>query len=142
MLTFTASNSTVDGSLRIVANDPAITTASTNTSAPDGRTGYQVGENVSLSFEIGHVGDDSTSYSTSVIWLKDGGPVRTTPTNIPGVNGHMTTTLSFTFQESDDGVYQCVIAGNNLEMLVTLPIRVDTGEYYCSCMDCGRICMD
>ena len=97
---------------------------------PDNRTGYQMGNIVTLSFEIGHVGDDSTSYSTpSVMWLKDGTPVRATPINTPGANGTITTTLSFTFQESDAGVYQCVITGNNSELLATIPIRLDTGQY-------------
>ena len=97
---------------------------------PDNRTGYQMGNMVTLSFEIGHVGDDSTSYSTpSVVWLKDGTPVRATPTDTPGANGRINTTLSFTFQESDAGVYQCVITGNNSELLATIPIRLDTGQY-------------
>ena len=97
---------------------------------PDNRTGYQTGNMVTLSFEIGRVGDNSTPYSTpSVMWLKNGTPVRVTPTNTPGANGRITTTLSFTFQESDAGIYQCVITGNNSELLATIPIRLDTGQY-------------
>ena len=97
---------------------------------PDNRTAYDVGNTATLSFEIGHVGDNSISYPTpSGMWLKDGTPVRSTPTNTPGANGRITTTLSFTFQESDAGVYQCVITGNNSELLATIPIRLDTGQY-------------
>ena len=120
----TAYDSSTDGSLQIV------TSPGDGDTTPDNRTGYQMGNIVTLSFEIGHVGDDSTSYSTpSVMWLEDGTPVRATPINTPGANGTITTTLSFTFQESDAGVYQCVITGNNSELLATIPIRLDTGQY-------------
>ena len=89
-----------------------------------------MGNTATLSFEISHIGDGSTPYSTpSVMWLKDGTPVRVTPTNTQGTNGAITTTLSFTFQESDAGVYQCVIKSNNSEQLATIPIRLDTGQY-------------
>ena len=120
----TAYVSSTDGSLQIV------TSPIDGDGIPDNRTGYQMGNTATLSFEISHVGDDSTSYSTpSVMWLKDGTPVRATPTNTPGANGNITTTLSFTFQESDAGVYQCVITGNNSELLATIPIRLDIGQY-------------
>ena len=120
----TAYNSSIDGSLRVAR------TGDDTDMVPDNRTRHQMGNMVTLSFEIGHVGDDSTSYSTpSVVWLKDGTPVRATPTDTPGANGSITTTLSFTFQESDAGVYQCVITGNNSELLATIPIRLDTGQY-------------
>ena len=121
----TAYDSSTDGSLQIV------TSPGDGYGIPDNRTGYQMGNVVILSFEIGHVGDDSTSYSTpSVMWLEDGTPVGATPTNTPGANGRITTTLSFAFQESDAGVYQCVITGNNSELLATIPIRLDTGQYF------------
>ena len=84
----------------------------------------------SLNFVIGHVNDSTTMYTPpTVLWLKDGTPTRTTPTNTAvGSNGHLSTTLSFSFQESDAGVYQCVFTGNNSELFVTIPIRLDTGE--------------
>ena len=122
----TAYNSSINGSLQVVTNDPAITHSSNGVPA-DNRTGYQTDDSVLLSFEIGHVGDDSTPYSTpSVMWLKDGTPIRTTPTNTPGANGRITTTLSFHFDNFRAGVYQCVIIGNNSELLATIPIRLDT----------------
>ena len=84
----------------------------------------------SLNFVIGHVNDDTTMYTPpTVLWLKDGTTTRATPTNIPvGSNGRLSTTVSFSFQESDAGVYQCVFTGTNSELFVTIPIRLDTGE--------------
>ena len=129
LIILTAYNSSTDGSLQIIAR-----TGDDTDMVPDNRTGYQMGNTATLSFEIGHVGDDSTSYPTpSVMWLKDGTPVRSTPTSTPGSNGRITTSLSFTFQESDAGVYQCVITGSNSELLVTIPIRLDTGQYHHHC---------
>ena len=84
----------------------------------------------SFNFVIGHVNDDTTMYAPpTVLWLKDGNSTRTTPTNTPvGSNGRLNTTLSFSFQESDAGVYQCVFTGTNSELFITIPIRLDTGE--------------
>ena len=68
-----------------------------------------IGETATINYEISHVGDDTTSYTTpQVQWLKDGLPAVHTPTNTPGTNGRLTSTLSFTFAASDAGVYQCV----------------------------------
>ena len=65
----------------------------------------------------------------TVLWLKDGLPTRAIPTYVTvGSNGRLSTTLSFSFQESDAGVYQCVFTGTNSELFVTIPIRLDTGE--------------
>ena len=84
----------------------------------------------SLNFVIGHVNDGTTMYTApTVLWLKDGTPAGATPTNTAvGSNGRLSTILSFSFQESDAGVYQCVFTGNNSELFVTIPIRLDTGE--------------
>ena len=84
----------------------------------------------SLNFVAGHVDDNITMYpAPTVLWLKNGTPTRATPTNtLVGSNGRLSTTLSFSFQESDAGVYQCVFTGNNSELFVTIPIRLDTGE--------------
>ena len=84
-----------------------------------------------LNYEIGHVGDDTTAYTApQVQWLKDGLPAVPTPTNTPGTNGRLTSTLSFTFAASDAGVYQCVFTDtSNSEILVTVPTRLDTGKY-------------
>ena len=95
-------------------------------------SGIVDGDLVSLDFEIGHVGDDSVIFSpSSVMWLKNGVPFRTTPTNAPvGSNRRLSTSLSFTFQESGDaGVYQCVFNDTSTsEIFLTIPIRLSTGE--------------
>ena len=99
-------------------------------------TGYAIGETATINYEIGHVGDDTTAFTTQqqVQWLKDGLPDDETPTNIPvGTNGRLTSTLSFTFAASDAGVYQCVFTDtSSSEIFVTVPTRLDTGEYYSS----------
>ena len=93
--------------------------------------GYAIGETATINYEIGHVGDDTTAYTApQVQWLKDGLPAVPTPTNTPGTNGRLTSTLSFTFAASDAGVYQCVFTDtSNSEILVTVPTRLDTGKY-------------
>ena len=95
-------------------------------------TGYATGETATINYEIGHVGDDVTTYTApqQVQWLKDGLPAVRTPTNTPGTNGRLTSTLSFTFAASDAGVYQCVFTDtSSSEIFVTVPTRLDTGEY-------------
>ena len=85
----------------------------------------------SLNFVIGHVDDNINMYTPpTVLWLKDGISARITSTNTPvSSNGRLSTTLSFSFQESNAGVYQCVFTGTNSELFVTIPIRLDTCEY-------------
>jgi len=82
---------------------------------------------VTLSFTAGHFGDDMKSYATpTAVWLKDGALARTTPTNLAvGSNGRLSSTLSFTFQE----VYQCIFNGSGSQMYGTIPLRLDTGNY-------------
>ena len=124
---FIASTSS-PGSLQIITNDAAITSGT----PPDNRTGYEVGDIASLNFMTGRIDDNITMYTPrNVLWLKDGTPTRATPTNtlVCTNGGGLSTTLSFSFQESDAGVYQCVFTGNNSELFVTIPIRLDTGEY-------------
>ena len=75
--------------------------------------------------------DDVTNMYTTptVLWLRDGVPAKATPTNTAvGNSGRLRTTLSFSFQESDAGVYQCVFTDTNTEQLFTIPIRLDSGE--------------
>ena len=93
-------------------------------------TGYATGETATINYEIGHVGDDTTAYTApQVQWLKDGLPAVRTPTNTPGTNGSLTSTLSFTFAASDAGVYQCVFTDtSSSEIFVTVSTRLDTGE--------------
>ena len=94
-------------------------------------TGYAIGDAATINYEIGHVGDDTTSYTApqQVQWVKDGLPAVRTSTKTPGTNGCLTSTLSFTFAASDAGVYQCVFTDtSNSEIFVTVPTRLDTGE--------------
>ena len=109
----------VSGVLRIVSG----TTIFAN------RTAKNNGDSVTLTYTAGHVGDDSNTYSTpSVIWLKDGAPAMTTPIDVAvGSNGQLSSTLSFTFQESDTGVYHCIFNGTSSDIYSTIPLRLDTG---------------
>ena len=95
-------------------------------------TGYAIEETATINYEIGHVGDGTTAYIApqQMQWLKDGLPSVRTPSNTPGTNGRLTSTLSFTFAASDAGVYQCVFTDtSSSEIFVTVPTRLDTGEY-------------
>ncbi len=113
------------GSLQIFTNDEIVSVGN--------RTSYTTGDSISLDFEIGHVGDDSSVFTVpSIMWLKDGLPFRVTSSNIPIIgNGRLVTRLQFDFQEPGDaGVYQCVITDTTTsEIYIAIPIRLDTGEY-------------
>ena len=121
--------------LRIVTQDPLTMidgpvsySNQTNAIYPN-RTAVNTGAMVTLSFTAGHVGDDIISYTTpTAVWLKDGAPARTTPTDMTvGGNGQLSSTLSFAFQESDAGVYQCIFSGSGSQIYGTIPLRLDTG---------------
>ena len=109
----------VSGVLRIVSG----TTFFAN------RTATNNGDNVTLTYKAGHFGDDTNNYNTpSGVWLKDGAPAKITPTNtVVGSNGQLSSTLSFTFQESDAGVYHCIFTGPNSDIYGTISLRLDTG---------------
>ncbi len=113
------------GTLLIVSEDP-LTTGIFNAN----RTGTSNGASISLSFTAGHVGDDMNMYDPPTAqWFKDGVPATTVPTNSPvGSNGRLSSTLSFTFQESDAGVYQCIFTDTNSQIYGAFPLRIDTGE--------------
>ncbi len=66
----------------------------------------------------------------TVQWLKDGNPsaLVSTDTSV-GTNGHLRSTLSFTFTTSDAGVYQCIFIDSNLQIYGSFPLRIDTGKY-------------
>ena len=121
--------------LRIVTQDPLtmitgpVSYSSQINRIYPNRTAVNTGANVTLSFTAGHVGDDMNSYTTpTALWMKDGDPARTTPTNMAvGGNGQLSSTLSFTFQASDAGVYQCIFSGSGSQMYWTIPLRLDTG---------------
>ena len=91
-----------------------------------------IGDMINLNYFVGHVGSDD-SIKPSVFWLKDGLSSRTTPTNTPLTNSHLTTGLIFTFTESDSGTYQLVslIQDGNGHLTVSSaqPVRLDTGNY-------------
>ena len=94
------------------------------------RTAQNNGDSVTLTYTAGHVGDDTNNYDApSRLWLKDGAPARTTAIfDTPvGSNGQLSSTLSFTFQESDAGVYHCIFTGTSSEIYGTIPLRLDTG---------------
>ncbi len=119
--------SSADGVLQITSQDP-LTTGITNAN----RTGASNGAGISLSFTVGHVGDDMNMYDPPTAqWFKDGVPVTTVPTNSPvGSNGRLSSTLSFTFQESDAGVYHCIFTDTNSQIFGAFPLRIDTGESF------------
>ena len=118
--TFVVLMSNMAGVLRIVSG----TTFFAN------RTAQSNGDSVTLTYTAGHVGDDDTNNydAPSGVWLKDGTPFRTTPTNmVVGSNGKLSSTLSFTFLESDAGVYHCIFTGTSSDIYGTIPLRLDTG---------------
>ena len=93
------------------------------------RTAQSNGDNVTLTYTAGYVGDDTNNYNAPLgVWLKDGAPTRTKPTNTAvGSNGQLSSTLFFTFQESNAGVYHCIFTGTSSEIYGTIPLRLDTG---------------
>ena len=128
-------SSSTDGVLRIVTQDsltvftgPVSYSSQRNDIYPN-RTAVNTGANVTLSFTAGHVGDDMNSYTTpTAVWLKDGARARTTAIDVAvGGNGELSSTLCFTFQASDTGVYQCIFSGNGSQTYGTIPLRLDTG---------------
>ena len=117
--TFVVLMSNMTGVLRIVSG----------TTFFGNRTAQNNGSSVTLTYTAGHVGDDTNNYNASSgVWLKDGAPYRTTPTNVAvGGNGQLSSTLSFTFLESDAGVYHCIFTDTNSDIYGTIPLRLDTG---------------
>ena len=93
------------------------------------RTAQSNGDNVTLTYTAGHVGDDINTYSIpSAVWLKNGVQASTIPSNMAmGSDGQLSSTLSFTFQESDAGVYQCIFIRTSSHIYGTTPLRLDTG---------------
>lgn len=126
LCSFVASVSTI-GSLRFISS-----TANSDIFFRN-RAGYRSGDTAIVEYDVGHVYDNTTTFMTPrVTWLRDGVPVSTAPTNTPGSNGRLNTTLSFIFnEESGVGVYQCAFIDiTRSEILVTDPIRLDTGENF------------
>lgn len=70
-----------------------------------------------------------TFTTPEVVWLKNGIPVDIVPTNTPENNGSLTTSISFVFNNSDAGVYQCIyIDPSRSEVFAAEPIRLDFGK--------------
>ena len=115
--------SSAAGALQIEIQDPITAGLSSN------RTAANNGSSITFSFTAGHVGDDMNMYDPPTAqWFKDGVTVTTLPTNSPvGSNGRLSSTLSFTFQESDAGVYQCIFTDSNSQIFGAFPLRIDTG---------------
>lgn len=96
------------------------------------RTVLVMGLQASPNYEIGHVGDDTTSYVIpTVTWLKDGESVNTLPTNVlVGNNGALRSTLNInSIDTSTAGVYQCVFTDTvRSELFSTIPIRLEISK--------------
>ena len=125
--TLPASASTT-GSLRFISSS-----ATGGTVFFQNRAGYESGvDTAAIQCDVGHVGDDTMTFTPpTVTWLRDGVPVSDTPTNTAGAggNGRLNTILSFMFEESDAGVYQCVFTNTaRSEVFVVDAIRLDTGK--------------
>ncbi len=122
---FSVLSTRTPGILRIVSQDPLTTGVNAN------RTGAHSGSSVSLSFTVGHVGDNEVNYSIPTVqWLKDGNPYTLHPTDtVVGINGQLSSTLSFTFTTPDTGVYQCIFIDSSSRMYGSFPLRIDTGKY-------------
>jgi hypothetical protein len=120
-----AASASTTGSLRLISS-----TATGGNLFIFQRDGYANGDAVTIHYDTGFVGDDVMSFAPPVVtWLKDGVPVSDRPMNTVGGNGTLSTTLSFTFEESDAGVYQCVFTDTSRsEVYVAEPIRLDTGK--------------
>ena len=123
MISVLSSRST--GILRIISQDPLTTGLNAN------RTGTHTGHSVSLSFTAGHVGDNEMNYLIPTVqWLKDGIPSTLVPTDTSvGTNGQLSSNLSFTFNTSDAGVYQCIFIDSNSQIYSSFPLRIDTGKF-------------
>ncbi len=87
-----------------------------------------VNDAITLSFTAGHEDDEMNMYSVaSAQWLHNGVLARTTPLNEMEVNGRLESTLSFSFLESDAGIYQCIFMSDNSQVYGTVLLRLYTG---------------
>ena len=79
---------------------------------------------------MGYIGEEAAMFSTpTVIWLKDGRVAKAVPEDVPvGSNGSVMTNLSFIFEASDAGLYQCIFNDSNSEIYAAIPLCLDTGE--------------
>ncbi len=92
------------------------------------RRASSVNDTITLSFTAGHEDDEMNMYSvTSAQWLHNGILARTSPMNEMEANDQLKSTLSFSFQESDAGIYQCIFMNNNSQVYGTVLLRLETG---------------
>ena len=98
-----------------------------------GRVWFTARNSASISYVIGHVGDDTNSYpSPQQQCIKDGRPLRNglTASNVAEANGLLTTTINLQVEFSDGGVYQCAFFDvSRQEIFIPNPLRVDTSKY-------------
>ena len=93
------------------------------------RAAYSSGNTTNISCTAGYQSQSSFITTPGVTWLKDGVPITHTPTNSLDSSDRLTTTISFTFTESDAGVYQCIFTDTTRsEFVADDPIQIDTGN--------------
>ena len=109
------------GVLRITMSDYLTTRLNFNRGAAN------VGDNITFT-ACNVKNDEAIMYSVaSAQWLHNGILSRTTPNNTMVANGRLKSTLFFSFQESDAGIYQCIFMSDNSQVYGTVLLRLDTG---------------
>ncbi len=92
------------------------------------RRACSVNDTITLSFTAGHEDDEMNMYSVATAqWLHNGVLARTPQMNEMEANGRLKSTLSFSFQESDAGIYQCIFTSDNSQVYGTVLLRLETG---------------
>ncbi len=114
--------SSAPGVLRITEQDTLTTGLYAN------RRAAYVNDTITLSFTAGHEDDEMNMYSVATAqWLHNGVLARTPPMNAMEAHGRLKSTLSFSFQESDAGIYQCIFMSDNSQVYGTVLLRLETG---------------
>ncbi len=132
MLAICKSDSCIVTLIPVLSNAPGVLIiieqdSLTSVEFPNRRESY-VNDAITLSFTAGHEDDEMNIYSvTSAQWLHNGVPARTSPMVAMVSNGRLKSTLSFSFQESDAGIYQCIFMSNNSQVYGTVLLRLETG---------------
>ncbi len=116
----------------VLSNAPGVLTItkqdSLTTEEFPNRRESSVNDAITLSFTAGHEDDEINMYSVATTqWLHNGVLVRTSPMIAMEAHGRLKSTLSFTFQESDAGIYQCIFMSNNSQVYGTILLRLETG---------------
>ncbi len=114
--------SSAPGVLRITKQDSL-----TSVEFPNRRASF-VNDAITLSFTAGHEDDEMNMYSVATAqWLHNGVLARTSPMIAMEAHGRLKSTVSFSFQESDAGIYQCIFMSDNSQVYGTVLLRLDTG---------------